>query len=258
MTELTAVLLPPDVSAFLATVLIATSFVTSGISAAVGLGGGVSMIAVMATVLPVSVVVPLHGAVQIGSNAGRAAVQFKHVSRPLLLWFALGAIIGAAVGGNIAVRLPETALKIGIATIILWMVWGRPPAFADLPRRTMALTGFVSTVLSMFFGATGPIVGAVLATQNLTRHQFVATQAATALLMHILKIIVFGLLGFAFGPWLFLLFLMIASGFLGTLAGSHLLGKMNEQVFKKIFRIVMTILALNILIQSLRNIFVLG
>ncbi len=255
MPDLTAVLLPPDVSPLLALLLVAASFLTSGISAAVGLGGGVTMIAVMVTVLPASVVVPLHGVIQIGSNAGRAAVQLKHVSRPLLLWFTLGAVIGAVLGGSIAVRLPESALRIGIAVIILWMVWGKPPAFADLPRRTMALTGFVSTALSMFFGATGPIVGAVLATQNLSRHQFVATQAATALLMHILKIIVFGLLGFAFGPWLFLLFIMIVSGFLGTLAGSHLLGKMNEQIFRKIFRIVMTVLALNILLQSLRHIY---
>ncbi|MEP3275471.1 MAG: sulfite exporter TauE/SafE family protein [Stappiaceae bacterium] len=255
MADLTAFLLPPDVSLSLVIFLLATSFVTSGISAAVGLGGGVTLIAILATVLPVSVVVPLHGVIQIGSNAGRAAVQLKHVSRPLLLWFALGAIIGAAAGGTIAIRLPEAVLKIGIALIILWMVWGRPPSFANLPKRVMALTGFVSTVLSMFFGATGPIVGAVLATQDLTRHQFVATQAATALLMHIMKVIAFGVLGFAFGPWLIFLFAMIAFGFLGTLAGSHLLGKMNEQVFRKIFRIVMTVLAVNILLQSLRTFF---
>ena len=38
-------------------------------------------------------------------------------------------------------------------------------------------------------------------------------------LQHCLKVIAFGLLGFAFGPYLFIIAAMIVSGFIGTLIG---------------------------------------
>ncbi len=233
--------------------LIVTSFFTSALTAAVGLGGGVALIAIMATVMPASALVPVHGVVQLGSNAGRALVQLKHVDWLIALWFAVGAAIGAAVGGAIAVELPPAVLKAGIGLFVLWVVWGKAPHFGKAPKRVMAAAGFASTFLSMFFGAAGPIGGAVLSTLGLPRHGFVANQAITALIMHIFKIIAFGALGFAFAPWLGLIVLMIASGFLGTLAGSRLLGRMDEKSFKTGFRWVMTALALNLLFQAVRG-----
>jgi len=230
--------------------LIFTSFFTSALTAAVGLGGGVALIAVMATVMPASALVPVHGVVQLGSNAGRALVQLKHVDWLIALWFAVGAAFGAAIGGAIAVELPSFVLKGGIGLFVLWVVWGRTPRFGKAPKRVMAAAGFASTFLSMFFGAAGPIGGAVLSTLGLPRHGFVANQAVTALIMHIFKIIVFGALGFAFAPWAGLIFLMIASGFLGTLAGSHLLGRMDEKSFRTGFKWVMTALALNLLREA--------
>jgi uncharacterized membrane protein YfcA len=195
----------------------------------------------------------VHGVVQFGSNAGRALVQLKHVDWLIALWFAIGAAFGAAIGGAIAVELPAAVLKAGIGLFVLWIVWGKAPKFGEARKRVMAAAGFASTFLSMFFGAAGPIGGAVLSTLGLPRHGFVANQAVTALIMHIFKIIAFGALGFAFAPWAGLIVLMIASGFLGTLAGSRLLGKMDEKTFKTGFRWVMTALAVNLLWQAGRG-----
>ncbi|PVB61582.1 sulfite exporter TauE/SafE family protein [Labrenzia sp. 011] len=229
------------------------SFFTSAVTAAVGLGGGVALIAVMAMLMPASALVPVHGVVQLGSNAGRALVQLKHVDWLIAFWFAIGAVFGAALGGSIVVELPAAVLKAGIGIFVLWVVWGRTPKLGKARKRAMAAAGFASTFLSMFFGAAGPIGAAVLATLNLPRHDFVANQAVTALIMHVFKIIAFGLLGFAFAPWAGLIVMMIASGFLGTVTGSYLLGRMEEKTFRTGFRWVMTALALNLLWQAGRN-----
>jgi len=244
---------PDQLSTLSASLLIVVSFFTSALTAAVGLGGGVALIAVMATLMPANALVPVHGVVQLGSNAGRALVQLKHVDWLIALWFAVGAFFGAAIGGAIAVELPAAVLKAGIGLFVLWIIWGKAPKFGKARKRIMAAAGFASTFLSMFFGAAGPIGGAVLSTLGLTRHGFVANQAVTALIMHIFKIIVFGALGFAFAPWVGLIVLMIASGFLGTLAGSLLLGKMNDKTFKTGFKWVMTALAVNLLWQAGRT-----
>ncbi|MEM9634388.1 MAG: sulfite exporter TauE/SafE family protein [Pseudomonadota bacterium] len=248
--SLLSAILPDQISTLASVVLIIVSFFTSALTAAVGLGGGVSLITAMAFLMPASALVPVHGVVQIGSNTGRALVQLKYVDWLIVVWFALGAVFGAALGGSIAVELPPEVLRAGIGLFVLWVVWGKRPKFGKAPKRAMAVAGFASTFLSMFFGAAGPIGGAVLSTFGLTRHGFVANQAVTATVMHVFKIIAFGALGFAFAPWAGLIVLMVTSGFLGTLAGSRLLGKMNEKSFKTGFKWVMTVLALNLLWEA--------
>ncbi|MBN9674005.1 sulfite exporter TauE/SafE family protein [Roseibium aggregatum] len=251
--DLVSLLLPDPLGVPATVTLVVASFFTSALTAAVGLGGGVALIAAMATLMPPAALVPVHGVVQLGSNAGRALVQLKHVDWLIALWFAAGALFGAAIGGAIAVELPGAVLKAGIGVFVLWVVWGSKPKFGRVRKRAMTAAGFASTFLSMFFGAAGPIGGAVLSTLGLTRHGFVANQAVTALIMHVFKIVAFGALGFAFAPWAGLIALMIASGFLGTLAGSRLLGKMDEKAFRTGFKWVMTILALNLFWQAARS-----
>lgn len=245
--------LPETLSLLAGLGLIAASFLTSAMSAAMGLGGGMTLIAIMANVMPGAALVPVHGLVQIGSNSGRALVLARHVDPKILLWYCAGSIAGAVCGGFIAIRLPVPVLQIGIAFFILWSVWGSKPVFHRLALRAVAAGGFLATLLGMFFGASGPIGGAVLAALGLTRHQFVANQAATSLASHILKIVVFGTLGFAFAPWIWLALAMIVSGFAGTLAGSHLLGRMDEAMFRKGFRVLMSALCANLIFRAIVN-----
>ena len=70
---------------------------------------------------------------------------------------------------------------------------------------------------------------------------------------HGLKIVVFGLAGFAFLSWLPLIAAMIASGFLGTVYGTRLLDRLPEETFRRWFRIALTVLALNLLWQGLEG-----
>ncbi len=44
--------------------------------------------------------------------------------------------------------------------------------------------------------------------------------------------------------------MMIATGFLGTLVGSKLLDGLQEQIFRKIFKLILTMLALWLLAQT--------
>ncbi|XOV81196.1 MAG: hypothetical protein ACFHVJ_09660 [Aestuariibacter sp.] len=65
-------------------------------------------------------------------------------------------------------------------------------------------------------------------------------------------LVVFGLAGFLFWQWLWLIALMIACGYLGTKLGLKLLGKLPEKQFRLMFRIVLTLLALRLLWMNLK------
>ena len=68
---------------------------------------------------------------------------------------------------------------------------------------------------------------------------------------HGLKIIAFGLLGFGFAPWLPLIAAMVAAGFVGTLIGSRLLGRLSEHRFELIIKTLLTVLALDLVLRPL-------
>ncbi|MTH99306.1 sulfite exporter TauE/SafE family protein [Roseibium sp. RKSG952] len=236
-------ILPGDIPVWASLALVLASFFTSAMTAAMGLGGGITLTIIMAFFVPANALVPVHGAVQLGSNAGRVFVQWTYVDWLIVGYFAVGAFFGAAIGGAVAVNLPPDFIRTGIALMVLWVVWGNPPKLKQTSKPVVGIAGFLATLLSMFFAATGPISGSALSMLGLTHFRFVANQAATAGVMHVLKIVAFGLFGFAFAPWVGLIALMIASGLLGTLAGSKLLGRLDETAFKRGFRWGMTALA---------------
>ena len=64
---------------------------------------------------------------------------------------------------------------------------------------------------------------------------------------HLLKTVVFGFLGFAFGQWMPLVAAMIVSGFLGTVAGRQVLARIDEKRFKLALNATLIVLALRLI-----------
>ena len=252
MSELDwAGLLPVGLAPWAAIALVALSAFTSFISAAFGLGGGLVLVAVMATLMPAVALVPVHGAVQIGSNFGRAAVMLRHIQWPVILQLTLGGTAGAVIGGLIAVRLPDWILFLAVGSFVLWSAWGKVPVTTG--RGVLMLGGAASGFLTMFIGGTGPLVTAVIKTLNLDRMAHVGSQAGAMVLQHGLKIGVFGLLGFNYAPYLPLVIAMIATGFLGTLVGRRVLHGMGDDRFRIALTILLTLLGLRLLWMAASN-----
>ena len=147
------------------------------------------------------------------------------------------------------VQLPPEILKIGLAAFVLWSAWGRP--FTAAGRFAIALTGAFSSFLTMFFGATGTFISAMVKTLKLGRLEHVATHSACMVAQHLIKVAAFGLLGFAYGPYLPLIVAMVASGFLGTVVGKRVLVRMQDRNFHRILSVVLTLLALRLLYDGI-------
>ena len=240
--------LPPEIAGNVALILIVASAATSFVTAAAGIGGGVLLVAIMATVMPAAAIVPVHGAVQIGSNGGRALILLKHVQTAVMLPFLAGSVIGAVIGGMVAIQLAPHFLKIGLGCFILWSVWGK--TIKATGRLAVLGTGIFSSFLTMFFGATGMFISAMVKTLDLGRLEHVATHAMCMTAQHIIKIVVFGILGFGFAPYFWLIGAMILSGFIGTVIGKRVLVKMSDAAFHRVLAIALSLLALKLLIEG--------
>lgn len=244
-------LLPDMLSGWQVLLLVITAAFTSFITAAVGVGGGVLLLAVLSLVIPVSAIIPVHGLVQLGSNAYRSVLLWRNIDWQTVLYFLPGSIVGAALAAVFLIELPLAALQIAIASFILFLCWG-----PRLPGRVLSnwgvfLAAAITTFLSHFVGATGPLVAAFIKQKFAdSRHVSVASFAVTMTIQHGPKALVYGVAGFAFKEWLLLVALMISAGALGTKLGLLQLNKLSDQRFTLVFNTVLTVLALRLLWQA--------
>lgn len=239
--------LPAGVDAFTATILIVISFFTSALTAAFGIGGGVAMLGALAGAVPTNVIIAVHGVVQLGSNLGRAFLQRAHANWPMIGKFLIGAIVGVGLGAALFVNLPERVLLGMLGVFILIMVWVPKPKIPGMEKSGLVLGGAMSSVLTMFVGATGPFIQAILLPFGLDRKAQIATHAVMMTAQHALKVLAFGFIGVALVPWLPLMASMIVAGFIGTVMGTKLLEKMPEQLFQVILKVLLTLIALDLL-----------
>ena len=239
MNELVS-LLPPAMPLLDAGLLVAASLVTSFISAAFGIGGGFTLIALLALLLPPAALIPVHGIVQFGSNAGRVGIMLKDVVwRPVLPFF-IGTVIGAALGAMVVVQLPPWAVQLALGIFIIWAVFAKLP---PIQQRYILLGGVVSSFLTMFFGATGNFIAAMVKSMNLEPVPHVATHSLMMTFQHFVKVLIFGLIGFQFGPYMILIIGMLISGFIGTVIGSRLLTKAGGRYFKPVLNTILFLAA---------------
>ncbi|MGP4843098.1 sulfite exporter TauE/SafE family protein [Marinobacter sp. 1Y8] len=246
--------LPPEVALF----LLICSAVTSLITACLGAGGGALLLVLMALWLPPTAIIPIHGLIQLGSNSGRAALTWRHIDWRVIAAFLPGVIIGAALGALLLVNLPPVIWQLTIALFILYLCWGPSLPKILLNPAGIFAASLATSFISLFVGATGPLVAAFIKQIHQDRFKTVSTFATAMTLQHSPKALIFGLAGFALVDWLPFVAGMIVCGFAGTWIGLHLLSKFSNATFQRGFNWLLTILALRLIWQAVSGYGVFG
>ena len=79
-------------------VLIISAFITSSISAVLGMGGGIILLGIMAILIPEGyMVIALHGIIQLVSNTTRTYVFRNHLKKDLIKEFSIGVFFGVVL-----------------------------------------------------------------------------------------------------------------------------------------------------------------
>lgn len=235
------------------TILISlAAFFTSSLTGAMGVGGGVVLLALMAQVVPPQVLIPLHGAAQLMSNTGRVLVQRKHIDWQYIGPFAIGSLIGGALLTPLVLYIPAQLGQIALGLFILVATWRA--RWLKLANWHSSLSGGVTTGLSLILGATGPLVMSVLPRDKWSRHKVVGTHGMAMTVQHGIKLIAFASLDFSVSSyWPMLLGIGLAT-LLGNLFGAKLLGVVPESKFKMALDWLLTLLALRLIWQGLDSI----
>ena len=235
-------------------ILVATAVVTAIVSAILGMAGGIVLQAVMLMVLPLSVVIPVHGAVQLCSNSTRLLVYWRDMERRIVARFFVGAIGGGLCGwlflhgirpdpGSTAERVLEAVLGI---VILVTTFLPRPKVERRLGDNVYVGVGAADTCIGILLGAVGPFIAPFFVREGMVKERLIATKAACQAITHVFKIGVFSAAGFAFGGYLWLLAAMFAAVIAGTLIGRRLLEYVSPRAFAIAVKVFLALAAIKL------------
>lgn len=230
--------------------LVPIAFLTSAVAGAIGMGGGVLLIALMPGLVPVAAIIPIHAITQLASNVSRAAFGWREIDWTLIPAVTLGSVAGAWFGAEMYSGLDLRWIPGLIGTIILIITWLRLPRPTGRGKAALVLLGFYQTGLGMVAGATGPLGAAVLLRHNSDRDWLVVNTAAYMSLNHAVRMFAFALLGFAFTPWITLIIAMAAAVTLGSWLGTRLRSAIPQEKFHLWFKLLVTLLAVRMIALS--------
>lgn len=184
------------ISLFIATVV---SFWISAIC-----GGGASLILIpILTTLLSPAVVPF--ALTIGtfsSSASRIVIFKQHISWKVFAWFVPFSIPAVLLGASLMKFFNPLYLEIFVA---LFLIANIPELFKNrekqekeeqpYPNYVLAIVGFLAGFVSGITGAVGLLFNRFYLRYGLSKEQIVATRAANEIFLHLVKLIVYALLG---------------------------------------------------------------
>ena len=235
-------------------VLSVAALLTSMLSAVVGMAGGITLLSVMLLLLEPMTAIPVHGVIQLVSNGSRSVIQRKHIDRGILWRYSILLLPMGFVGLGLAMALSPTAARALIGAFVLiatwrpgWLLIGTHPERADNHRRFVIL-GAAAGFLNVTIGAVGPLIAPFFLGLGMTRQALIGTKAACQTLGHLAKIVIFGIVGFAFGEFAVALALLSIAVVVGTWIGSRLLEFVSETWFTRLYKGVLTLIAIRLVL----------
>ena len=215
------------------------------------------LLAIMLLFLDPLEAIPIHGLVQLASNTSRAVVHARVIRRDLLLPFAILVLPAGLLTLPLVQQTPADGLRLLIGVFVLIATWRvrwlffafDPTKLAVRPR--FALLGAVTGALSPLIGATGPFIAPFFLGIGLTRFELIGTKAACQALTHLAKMVLFGILGFAFLEYLPLIVGMGLSVIVGTALGTRVLHRLDDERFVRLYKIALTLVAIRLVWSGL-------
>ncbi|TJY59939.1 sulfite exporter TauE/SafE family protein [Sinimarinibacterium sp. CAU 1509] len=228
--------------------IVGVGFASATLSGVAGLGGGTILIGVFYAVgMAPAEAVPLFAAVQFVSNSSRTLAYVRHVEWHAAGWFLLAALPATFMVAPFVANIDVAWVRLILAGLILASLVPTHAVRKPLGARpAFVMAGLLNGSVGMFVGATGLIVGRLFFRPEWRKETTIGTLALTQMLGHGLRVIAYGWVGFNAFARPLLLLLLCAAVIGGTALGKRLNGRVSEQQFARLFRVILVVLSLKL------------
>ena len=216
------------------------SFASWLISTVAGGGTPLIMIPLIGFFLGSAAIAPVITTVMLCGHPQRLWLYWKYVDWKIMGWYLPGAIAGAVLGAIAYTRIQLEWLPILLAVFLIvstisynWSEVSVKPAFTVYPWYFLP-SGFVFAFLSGIIGSTGPLLNPLYINYGLLKEDLIGTKSAHLIVVHIVKIITYGIYGVLNPIYLGYGLLMGLAAFPGNWLGRKILTQISEQNFQKL------------------------
>lgn len=231
----------------------AAAVVAGGISSISGFGIGSILTPLVATWLGTKLAVAVVSIPHFIGTALRFSLLRRHLDRRVLWTFGVTSALGGLAGALLHVWLRSAVLGYILAALLLFAgVMGLTGMAARLRfnRATAWVAGALSGIFGGLVGNQGGIRSAALFGFDIRRDAFVATATAIALLVDVFRMPVYAATQYRAIASEWPVALVAAAGVIvGTLVGKSVLGKIPENVFRRIVFALILLLGIWMLIH---------
>lgn len=228
---------------------------TAVVSGVFGLAGGMILMACLVSLLPVAGAIVLHATAQLASNGSRAFFHRRHIVWRPLRFYAAGMAGATAIMAWLA-PVPDKAtvfLMLGALPFLQLALARKINLDIERPPQS-ALCGFVSTLLHLAGGVSGMLLDVFFQRVQMTRHQIIATKAATQTLSHILRLCYFSVMAAkaheqaTLSPWL--AGGVVAAALAGSALSTRLLDRLSDHHFRRATQAILLVLGAVFLVRG--------
>jgi len=174
-------------------ILFIISFFAATISGAAGFGGALVLLPVLTAMVGIKAAVPILTIGQIFGNASRVWFGRRELKWKPIILFLFTAVPFTILGGCLFSDTDSKKIETGIGVFLILLVIYRRINITkiNIGEKGMLLSGGITGFLSGLAGSAGPLGAAFFLALNLSATSYIASEAFTALLLHLTKTIVY-------------------------------------------------------------------
>jgi len=172
--------------------LLVVAWLASTVSGVAGFGGSLLVLPVFSHVVGPRRAIPILTIAWLMGNLSRAAFGYRDIRWRPVWYFSAGAVPAAIAGSRLFIELPADFIMKGIGVFLLLVVVFRHTGLnREIPAGWLVPVGALVGFLSAVVGSAGPIGATAFLSLNLAPAAYVASEAVTAVLMHLSKVVIY-------------------------------------------------------------------
>ncbi len=168
----------------------------------------------------------------------------------IVLAFALGSVIGVALGARVFAGMNEGSIALLLGILLLILIWYPITQWRIPLKHPFFPVGIAHSFIDTIFGAGALLQPAILRT-GLTKLEITGTLAACLILMDVMKMTGYVGFGFNYLDYLPHIITGMLAGIAGTWAGKRITHRMSDAVFRRVFKLLIMAVAIRFIVKGL-------
>jgi uncharacterized protein len=215
-------------------ILAVTALIASTVAAITGFGGAAILLPILVWLFGMKAAVPILTIAQLFGNGSRVWFNRASIDYRVVLWFSLGGVPLAILGGLLFAKAPLSILTRLLGAFLIMIVVVRHSRKKQFFRPTLhqfAVIGAVSSLLSALLGSVGPLMAPLFLAYGLMKGAYIGTEALATVVMHVFKMVSYGLSDLLNSRTLIAGVLLGPIMILGSFIGKKVVDALPERVF---------------------------